>query len=60
MGAWCSSPAPVGVLPYSVATILRAAAHTVRGWVPVLCALHETAVEHLPLIRVLRGAWSPP
>ncbi|CAK0841311.1 unnamed protein product, partial [Prorocentrum cordatum] len=60
VGAWCGSPAPVGVFPYSVASLLRAAAHAVRGWVLVLCALRETAVEHLPLVRVLRGAWSPP
>ncbi|CAK0909553.1 unnamed protein product [Prorocentrum cordatum] len=59
MGAWCGSPAPVGLLPYSVATPLRAAAHATRGWVPALRALHEAAVQHLPLVRVLRGALSP-
>ncbi|CAK0870088.1 unnamed protein product, partial [Prorocentrum cordatum] len=60
LGAWCGSPAPVGVFPYSVATILRAAAHAVRGWAHVLRALHETAVVHFPLVRVIRGSWSPP
>ncbi|CAK0902157.1 unnamed protein product, partial [Prorocentrum cordatum] len=50
MGAWCGSPAPVGLPPYSVAALPRAAAHAVRGWVPTLRALHEAAVEHLPLV----------
>ncbi|CAK0853083.1 unnamed protein product, partial [Prorocentrum cordatum] len=31
-----------------------------RGWAPVLRSLHETAAGDLPLVRVLRGAWSPP
>ncbi|CAK0824240.1 unnamed protein product, partial [Prorocentrum cordatum] len=60
MGAWCGSPAPMGLLPCSVAALLRAAAHAVRGWVPALHALRGAAVENLPLVSVLEGSWSPP
>ncbi|CAK0836026.1 unnamed protein product [Prorocentrum cordatum] len=59
MGAWCGSLAPLGLLPYSVGALLRAAANAVRDWVPTLHALHDTAVEHLPMARVLLGSWCP-
>ncbi|CAK0830616.1 unnamed protein product, partial [Prorocentrum cordatum] len=51
--------ASLGLFPYSVGTLLRSAAHTVRDWVPSLHALHDSAVEYLPLVRVLQGSWSP-
>ncbi|CAK0837813.1 unnamed protein product [Prorocentrum cordatum] len=60
MGAWCGPPAPMGLLPCSVGALLRAAAHTVRGWVPTLHALHDAAVENLPLGSVMKVSWSPP
>ncbi|CAK0820764.1 unnamed protein product, partial [Prorocentrum cordatum] len=59
MGAWCAPPAPMGLLPHSVGAPFRAAAHAARDWAPTLHALHDAAVEGLPLASVLKGSRSP-
>ncbi|CAK0822970.1 unnamed protein product, partial [Prorocentrum cordatum] len=60
MSAWCGSPSPTGLFPYTLAAMMRTAENTVRGWEVHLHHLHEAAVEHAPLIDVIKGNWSPP
>ncbi|CAK0854640.1 unnamed protein product [Prorocentrum cordatum] len=60
MSAWCGSPAPIGLFPYTIAAMMRSAENTVRGWDVHLRHLHEAAVEHVPLTDVIKGNWSPP
>ncbi|CAK0895035.1 unnamed protein product, partial [Prorocentrum cordatum] len=60
MSAWCGSPSPIGLFPYTLAAMMRSAENTVRGWEAHFHHLHEAAVEHVPLIDVIKGNWSPP
>ncbi|CAK0844501.1 unnamed protein product, partial [Prorocentrum cordatum] len=60
MSAWCGSPSPIGLFPYTLAAMMRSAENTVRGWEAHLHHLHEAAVEHVPLIDAIKGNWSPP
>eukprot|EP00959_Pyramimonas_sp_CCMP1952_P077592 1621881-Pyramimonas_sp.AAC.1 len=60
MSAWCGSPSPIGLFPFTIAAMMRSAENTVRGWDVHLRHLHEAAVEHVPLTDVIKGNWSPP
>ncbi|CAK0837751.1 unnamed protein product, partial [Prorocentrum cordatum] len=60
MSAWCGSPSPTGLFPYTLAAMMRTAENTVREWEAHLHHLHEAAVEHVPLVDVIKGNWSPP
>ncbi|CAK0888874.1 unnamed protein product [Prorocentrum cordatum] len=60
LSAWCGSPSPIGLFPYTIAAMMRSAENTVRGWEAHLRHLHEAAVEHVPLTDVIKGNWSPP
>ncbi|CAK0839657.1 unnamed protein product, partial [Prorocentrum cordatum] len=57
LGAWRGPPAPMGLLPCSIGALLRAAARAVRNRGPTLHALHDAAVENLPLASALKGSW---
>ncbi|CAK0871390.1 unnamed protein product, partial [Prorocentrum cordatum] len=60
LSAWCGSPSPIGLFPYTIAAMMRSAENAVRGWEAHLRHLHEAAVEHVPLTDVIKGNWSPP
>ncbi|CAK0878916.1 unnamed protein product, partial [Prorocentrum cordatum] len=60
MSAWCGPPSPTGLFPYTLAAMMRTAENTVREWEAHFHHLHEAAVEHVPLVDVIKGNWSPP